>query len=178
MNALTDDLAERPVREKNRWQVKWAEFIGPEECPLMIRWVVVTPLGSLRLHHFLRADRDAHPHDHPWWFATVMLKGGYLDRCAIECERCDGKGLQPSATNTHAICLGCGGSGSTQMLDRLRRGSIRFRPALHRHWVETENSWTLVVTGRIRRSWGFWDNGLFRPVAEYFRRYGYAPCEE
>lgn len=150
-NAAHDDRLGRSLAEKSKPQIKWAELIGPEECPMMRRWVLVTPLGSVRLHHFLRPDHDRHPHDHPWWFVTLILKGGYLDRSILDGE---------------------------PVIDRLTAGSIRFRPALHRHWVETHDSWSLVVTGRIRRQWGFWESGVFAPVADYFRRYGYAPCQD
>lgn len=146
---------ERGIVDKNGFQIKWADLIGPPECPMMKRWVFVTPLGSLRLHHFLRSDVDRHPHDHPWWFITLVLKGEYTDLAEI---MRDGR---------HAVF----------MQDCLKRGSIRFRPALHRHWVHTDGCWTLIVTGRNRRSWGFWDRDVFRPVKQYFERYGYAPCE-
>lgn len=150
-NAAHDDRLARAVTAKNRAQVKWGELIGPDECPMMRRWVLVTPLGSLRLHHFLRSDNDRQLHDHPWWFLTLVLRGRYVDEAEIDGER---------------------------RLDKLRPGSVRWRPALHRHAVKTDGCWTLIITGRIGRQWGFWDRGVFLPVAEYFRRYGYAPCED
>lgn len=45
----------------------------------MRRWVVQTPVGGLRLHHFFRGDDDREPHDHPWGFVTLVLAGGYVD---------------------------------------------------------------------------------------------------
>lgn len=150
-NAARDDLRQRDLREKNAWQLKWAELIGPDDCPLMQRWVLVTPIGSVRVHHFLRSDADRHMHDHPWWFLTLVVRGAYVDEAEIDGEL---------------------------RRDVLRPGSLRFRPALHRHQVKTDGCWTLIVTGRIRRQWGFWENDLFRPVADYFRRYGYAACED
>lgn len=134
------------------WKIKWGQVIGPDECPMMVRWVFETPWFSVRLHHFLRPDDMRHLHDHPWWFVTLLLKGSYRDVTEINGRRC--------AT------------------DELRPGSIRFRPAHHAHAVDTEGCWSIVVTGRIGRRWGFWDSGVFRPVADYFRRYGYAPCED
>lgn len=35
-------------------------------------------------------------------------------------------------------------------------GSIRFRPALHKHTVSTTGCWTLLLTGPQKREWGFW----------------------
>ena len=33
---------------------------------------------NLYLHHFFRSDLDD-LHDHPWWFATLILKSGYYE---------------------------------------------------------------------------------------------------
>jgi hypothetical protein len=146
------DLGRVAKSGTRRWEVKRAELVGPPECPVMQRWCLLTPLLSIRLHHFLRPDEHRHPHDHPWWFITLVLKGGYVDRAMIN-------GIE------HA--------------DTLKRFSIRFRPALHRHWVDTQDSWTLILTGPVSRKWGFWiGNNLFEPVADYFKYYGYAPCDD
>lgn len=32
---------------------------------------------NIYLHHILKSDMDAHPHDHPWHFASLILWGGY-----------------------------------------------------------------------------------------------------
>lgn len=180
-NAAADDLAQRTPKEKNRWQVKLAEFIGPEECPMMRRWIVVSPLGSVRLHHFLRGDNDRQPHDHPWWFVTLVLRGGYTD--LTQCHVCLGSGSDFGYWSGGYVegewinlkCATCNGRGELE--DVLRPGSVRFRPVLHRHRVQTSGSWSVVVTGRNARQWGFWEGRLFTPAAEFFRRYGYAACE-
>lgn len=61
--------------------------------------------------------------------------------------------------------------------DVLRAGSVRYRPALHRHTVVTEGVWTVLVTGPQERVWGFWPEGKFRRSSRYFRKYGHHPCE-
>jgi hypothetical protein len=77
----------------------------------------------------------------------VMLKGGYTD---------------------------ISGDGD----DRLRTGSIRYRPALHTHTVRVDEGgcWTLLITGRKSRDWGFWINGQWLRMRRYFRAYGHHPC--
>ena len=69
-------------------------------------------------------------HDHPWWFVTLLLKGGYLERQKV--------GL---------------------MVSQKRRwpGQILYRDASHAHDVITPygRSWSLVLTGRKSRDWGF-----------------------
>lgn len=146
-----DHPAQDGTGQSQGFKIKWAQEIGPSECPMMVRWVFETPWCSVRLHHFLRSDDMRHLHDHPWWFTTLVLRGRYRDITEID--------------------------GSRFASDELRAGSVRFRPAHHAHAVETAGCWTIVITGAIRRRWGFWDNGIFRCVSDYFRRYGYAPCE-
>jgi len=38
----------------------------------MTRWTV-------RIHEILRSDNDRSPHDHPWSYITVILRGGYWE---------------------------------------------------------------------------------------------------
>lgn len=115
------------------------EFIGPDECPMMQRWMLNTPVGSLRLHHFFRSDVDRDPHDHPWWFLTIVLSGSYYDM------HMNGR------------------------IDKLERWSVRFRSAYHAHRVETQGCWTLVLTGRKKHDWGFWKGFKHIKEKDYFR---------
>lgn len=64
--------------------------------------------------------------------------------------------------------------------DRLRIGSIRIRPAIHRHTVELNpgGCWSLLLTGPEVRQWGFWVNGRFRKRNKYFHMFGHHPCEK
>src|SRR6266481_2310775 len=109
----------------------WAEKLGLPECPYVIRWRIEFPFGSVRVHHWLSSDDPRAFHDHPWWFITLVLKGGYADQ-------------HPGGW------------------DHLGAGSVRFRPALHRHTVipDPGGAWTLLVTGRVVRPWGFWPRGV------------------
>lgn len=128
--------------------LKWRERLGLDECPYLIRWRFETPIGSLRVHHWLGPDDDRAFHDHPWPFITLVLKGGYEDR-------------NPGG------------------VDCLRAGSVRFRPALHRHTVVPgpHGAWTIMVTGKRTRSWGFWRGGTrFVKANKWFQTHGHHPC--
>lgn len=65
----------------------WAKHFPYEPLPgYMDRWWLVKPGGfwnmllpPMRFHHILREDNDRHPHDHPWAFRSLILKGGYLE---------------------------------------------------------------------------------------------------
>ncbi|MHC9292013.1 hypothetical protein ACRCUN_06070 [Mycobacterium sp. LTG2003] len=122
------------------------QVIGGLDDPYLLRWYVIprNPLFNVYLHQFLRSDDDRALHDHPWWFVSLILRGHYDE-------------VTERGTN------------------RRRAGSIAFRPAEWRHRValihelvlhqrsgrmlpaaEPTPCWTLIVTGRRVRTWGFW----------------------
>jgi hypothetical protein len=131
---------------------RWAEKLGLPQCPYVIRWMIEFPFGSLRVHHWLKPDDDRAFHDHPWWFITLVVRGGYTDR-------------QPVGDGVIAN-------------DVLRAGSVRYRPALHRHTVVPgpRGAWTVMVTGPKSRPWGFWRDGKFFKANKWFARFGHHPC--
>lgn len=85
---------------------------------------------NLYLHQLMAPEWNPRGcHDHPWWFVTLILKGGYLEEA-------------PSATPS---------------LDFRRPGRILYRPANFSHDVITpeKTCWSLVLTGRKSRDWSF-----------------------
>lgn len=128
-------------------RVTLAERLGLPDCPYVIRWRLEAPFGSVRVHHWLGPDDDRAFHDHPWWFATIVLRGGYTDH---------------------------GPDGD----DVLRAGSVRFRPARHRHTVvpAPRGAWTVLVTGPATRRWGFWQGEKFTRANKWFLARGHHPC--
>lgn len=165
-----------------------------EDCPYLERWTVGVGLGrfwrpvqkgnpkawfKIRLHHFYRSDEDD-LHDHPWWFLTLVLKGYYEDW--VDCPTCKGVGAlvyERSKSPTIAIrCPNCGGRRQV-CGTKMRPGTVRFRPANHRHRVVTDGVWTLVLSGPAVRDWGFWINGKWMRQRAYFRQYGgHAACDD
>lgn len=128
--------------------LKWREKLGLPTCPYLIRWRVETRFGSVRLHHWLGPDDGRAFHDHPWWFVTLVLRGGYTDK-------------------------------SPEGEEHLRAGAVKYRPALHRHTVvpDAGGCWTIIVTGKRMRSWGFWANGVkFVKANKWFAGRGHHPC--
>jgi len=124
-------------------------------------------IGSIRVHHWYRSDDKRAPHDHPWWFLTLVLKGSYEDWG------------YPERTAKGAPRLDC------KTIDRLQRGSVRFRPAYHVHSVSVPpgGCWTILLTGAERKQWGFWtrrkDGAVrFLRSSRYFRKHGHHPCDQ
>ena len=122
------------------------EALGLPECPYLKRWVLDVGPFAVRLHRWTASDDARAFHDHPWWFLTLVLWGGYTDV-------------------------------SPQGRDRLTMGSVRFRSAAHRHTVEVDRTtWTLLLTGRATRRWGFWVGDKLVKRDKYFATLGHHPC--
>jgi hypothetical protein len=125
------------------------QIIGSEGNPYMLRWYVIprNPLLNVYVHKFIRSDDDRALHDHPWWFVSLILRGGYVE-ISENIER-----------KTTVLCR-------TSVFDvrsPFWRRAVAYRPAIYRHRVALpvengieQSCWTLIVTGPKRRSWGFW----------------------
>lgn len=123
-----------------RWSVLRRFTIDRDGEVYLTRWYLVsTPWFGVYLHRFDGPDPDADPHDHPWNFVTMVLRGGYDEEAlrrhgdVLEVVDCHHRPLVP------------------------RRRTLDTRHKVARLWrVPT---WTLVVVGRRQREWGFWLDG-------------------
>jgi hypothetical protein len=91
---------------------------------------------NIFLHKFLKSDPDD-PHDHPWPFATLILKGGYYEWR----PQFDSQG-----NKIGEIAKWCG------------PGSFRICGANSFHRIELDpdvTAWTLFMPGAKQRDWGF-----------------------
>ena len=131
-----------------RYQFRWREPLGFPQCPYVIRWrLEIRGVGSVRVHHWLGPDDDRAFHDHPWWFITLVLRGGYTDRTPGGNEHLRAGMLRyRPASHQHTVVPDRGGA------------------------------WTLLITGPKTRSWGFWKNGKFRKANKWFASQGHHPC--
>lgn len=125
-------------------KAEWNRALGVPDAPYLRRWVLPIPfLGwSIRLHRWLGADDDDAFHDHPTWFRTFVLRGGYTDTSR-------GPGFDEKGKLVDA---------STALIkDVLRAGSTRHRSATWSHMVleVRPDTWTLCLFGREDRRWAF-----------------------
>ena len=149
------------LRRHFHFEFRWAEHIGRDKgCDYVVRWVLVLFGYGLRLHHWLKDDDQRYYHDHPWWFLSIMLRGGYTD-------------LSPLP-------------GGGEQADHVTAGQWRLRPAKWQHKVRVDpgGAWTLLVTGPKVRNFGFWvprkdKQGWLRLVRylDYFHTYGHHQCK-
>lgn len=113
------------------WQTKRLALYPFRSDSAMFRLSLDLPRGwVLNLHGFKPHKEDLF-HDHPWPFWTFVLWGGYTDVST----------QTPPATATGA-----------PVLDVLRAGSLRHRPACHAHrTICFRKTWTLVLMGPWER---------------------------
>jgi hypothetical protein len=130
-------------------RISWREQLGLEHCPYLIRWGVETCFGSIRIHKWLGPDDDRAFHDHPWWFLTFVLRGGYTDKSPLGEEWVGAPAIRfRQAFHQHTVVPG-------------QNGAL-----------------TLLITGPKIRAWGFWKDGKFRKANKWFATYGHHPCSE
>lgn len=122
-------LPSGPPPKGTRWRL-YTHHLGD----YMHRWILLTPWGSLRLHHILRSDDDRHLHDHPFDFTSFLLTGRYTEIT--------------EQINDHL--------GSWSYGQYWPRFSLVRKVAEEKHRLELERPiWTFVITGPKRRDWGF-----------------------
>lgn len=109
--------------------------------------LVQTPWFAIYLHDLLEPDSDRDPHDHPWDFISIVLRGGYTERFY------DAEGT-------------VGYRGRYQSWKRWSAHRMRTRDAHMIVEVEPRTK-TLILTGPRSRTWGFWTDGGFVPWMEY-----------
>lgn len=157
------------------WLRKWLRFqphqvIGDGDTPYLRRWYIIprNPFANLYLHHFLCSDDDRALHDHPWWFASLVLKGGYWehrDKLTVRSWRSAGSIAFRRPTTPHRVALESDAVDVTSdvlywpMDDPRRKRHFNLElsgDGRARLWMATEKpAWTVVLTGPRVRSWGF-----------------------
>lgn len=104
---------------------------------------------TIRVHHILSSDDARAFHDHPWWYCTVILRGGYAE-------------VRPRFNS------GIYEGDTRQFRDA---GTVLFRRATSWHRLKVRaggSAWTLFITGRYTNKWGFLVQPRFK---QYWRDY-------
>lgn len=132
------DRAKLASNRSPRWafmeRVEVPDYDHPERNYLT-RWrVVQTPWFGLYLHRLDGPDPRPTLHDHPWPFLSVVLRGGYVERRLNP--------MTMTVAEDHQI----------RHVNRARSGmahSIRY--------LLRQPTWTLLLVGARRRTWGYWE---------------------
>lgn len=105
---------------------------------------------NIFLHRFLKSDPDD-VHDHPWGYATLILKGGYYE-------------WQPQF-NSKGEKIG-------EIAVWRGPGHFRVCKATSYHRIELDpgvECWTLFMPGPQKREWGFLVNNKWMENGNYFK---------
>jgi hypothetical protein len=91
-------------------------------------WLLRTPWLSARVHRILRSDHDRALHDHPWDYASIILRGGYWE-ITDGGRRWYGPGsiVVRRAEHLHRLVLPHGPPATTLFLHRRKRRDWGFR---------------------------------------------------
>jgi len=132
-----------------KWFLNWLDQLGRrriiydrlDDEPYLERYYIFLKDRNkfpfnIFLHKFLKSDPDD-VHDHPWPYASLILKGGYYEWVPIFS---DGKKIG-------------------EMCHWRGPGHFRICNANSYHRVELDpeiTAWTLFMPGPQRREWGFW----------------------
>ncbi len=116
-----------------RWYIKRTGGIDPREDDRD---------SNIFLHNIRHSDDDRALHDHPWWNITIVLAGSYLE-VKPDFSLADTPHMSLAFVPTKTV--------------RRRAGHVVFRRAsdAHRLTVDGGDAWTLFITGRKSREWGF-----------------------
>lgn len=114
------------------------------------RWrLVSTRWFSIYIHRIAKADRDKHPHNHPWNFIGLVLRGGYTEEVTL-------KGYQPFKK------------------ERKPFGAVwHERTAFHRIVEMAKPTWTVVLVGKHyltadgQDDWGYLVEGEYIDFKTY-----------
>lgn len=142
----------------------------------------VRHLPACRLHHICTPDLDREMHNHPWSFTSIILRGGYVERRPIhdaprfidkyepiECDPFDW--LEVDERTLHLRINPPVLEVREEESYDVKRGvgSVAFRSHNDRHRIVSvePDTWTLVILGPKRQSWGFFTEGGFVPWREF-----------
>lgn len=137
-----------------RWAFMQGFQVTKKDSPYLDRLrIIQTPYFGVYLHRIHRPDGDRDPHDHPWWFCSLVLSGSYTEQIwPYPDDRADGG---PDTITSFKVK----------------------RPRFSRHVMSRNRAhkitdvdgllWTLVITGRRHGDWGFWTTDGFKPWHQY-----------
>lgn len=116
-------------------------------------------IGRVLLHRMAAPDPGIDLHDHPWWFVTIPLWGGYTEQRA---NVRDAHWLA-SLANQHPTCT----RGVVEQRRPFRPKTMRLDECHTITALTRSTCWTLVLGGPRRRRWGFHLSSGYMPEAEY-----------
>ena len=126
----------RKGKPSERWALwRWYDIRLDGELYLTRLNLIKTPWFSIKLHWIHRPDPDRDLHDHPWWFISLVLRGGYME---LESKDPARKRGEPRL---------------------VKRWNFKNKTTAHRIAEVKPNTLTLILSGPkdTAKEWGFYD---------------------
>lgn len=126
-------------------------LIGGRENPYLLRWWLIprNRWFNVYLHQFKRSDDDRALHDHSWINASIVLtEPGYTEVSPL----CPREMKRKAGVFTTMVKRTARPAGSIVV----RRATAAHRLELHRDSGGEISIWSLFLTLRVKRTWGFW----------------------
>lgn len=148
---------------------RWPDrVIGENIDPYLLRWHLIpkNPVFNIYLHKFVRSDDDRALHDHPWsWNVSLILNGEYIEYMPFD-RKTFGK-LRNHAPPFSTVDMRLKTKLRRAWRPVFRRGTTPhrvelikdYRPFIPRwgmSFIEERPVWTIFITGRTVREWGFY----------------------
>ena len=109
-------VSQKGVTHFRRWRLFWS------------------PWGSVYLHHITNSDLDIDPHDHPWDFRSLILKGSYSEESRYP---------KDDYKRSHVNIFKPG------MVNKKKTTEV------HKLTLKSKSVWTLVFVGKRKHDWGY-----------------------
>lgn len=124
---------------RDKHKFTWNKIVGHKDCPAWRRWVIPLPFGFSIRYHDFTPEHVDTDAHSHPWWFVTFVISGEYDDY------------------------------SSEDVDFLRIGSVRFRPRNHVHRVAISNRGckTIVFTGRHHKNWGFYTPDGYMDAATY-----------
>ncbi|HWE50495.1 MAG TPA: hypothetical protein VG273_11920 [Bryobacteraceae bacterium] len=135
------------------------EINGKNRFPVYLyRWFLLkTRWFNIYLHHFVGDDWSLDLHDHPKRFISIGLLGSYVEWVPDSAI----VGLGEKFSIFKAPWIRTFPADHIHRLSMMRSGGSNGVPE------KVHDCWTLVITLKSVRPWGFWHEGQFIPWRQY-----------
>lgn len=125
-------------------------IVGEPDQPYLRRWWLIprNPVLNVYLHQFLRDDDDRALHDHPWFWCSIILQGGYIEHTIAA------GGIHRRRVRRE-FSMRFGTPWGAHRIELIKAGSPEAAEHSATSPGQTVPCWTLFITGPRLRNWGF-----------------------
>jgi hypothetical protein len=143
-------------------------YIGGWENPYIRRWWVIprNKYFNIYLHNQLRDDDDRALHDHPWFNISIIIRGGYIEHRPVAPHLYPYYDKRVVKMRRKAPCIIFRRAQLAHRLELINEVPstdwTKVDPRATSQPIHRPQSWSIFITGRRWREWGFWCPGGYK----------------